>query len=740
MDNILNDIDNLKEKINIEIETIGYYKELSYICDKLKEELDRHNYSLDNNLSMKKYKAFLELFLEQRIGYINKLIIDKQNNSIFDNRNKSDLEKIEELKNSISSLLQYIEDNFPTIGEEVSMEYKKINDYYEKMLLYTIDSTKRRFNMDINVKQEPIFSLYSDTSSVIKAYINCLTAFKLTRVENIKIFVDNDIKVKDLFRRAYDTIKEDKALDAVKELEICYQNNIKECLKNNSLCTNTNILLIQENMIQNGLQIDRIIDKEKERNYYYQLIANMQFNYNNVDELLKLEEYVTNNHIYEDEFYKVLYALVEKEKYFNIKHAIAPSIYPKISEKSRVILAKMFLQNIKNLNDDEKENIIVKLKRNGYFKVLDKIYEEYFDTKGFVIKALFHRNVVGNTNELDCKLVHKRLIEPHYTIINKKNGKVIDRIFDAVGDGDIFTNYGDIYQFSCRKIKSTGVYNYYSFYTKDGHKIKPFKDRSKIIKRILDIYIIEKDGEKKAVDLEFNLLFEFKNFSPDYIMLVDNEKKNILIYDKDYLYLYDKCFHEIKKVKVNDIISNESEFANSSLVSIYSDTSIYNNGIIPLNVYSGKNRYIYYYDIINMKKVDLFSVYLTSDFIYGYSEGLYNYKDKNGNIGFKDLNGNVVIKPIFVSAKPFLNGCSIAYNMQAENGFIDYQGHFKPIEDVVNGKHINACSNSINTQHQIYDYDKHITYIINADNNYEINSEDKILDIDINRIVKRKAL
>ena len=75
MDNILNEIEYLKEKIDNEIELLSYYKELSYVCDKLKEELASHKYSLDNVLSMKKYKAFLEVFLTQRIGYINKLIV-----------------------------------------------------------------------------------------------------------------------------------------------------------------------------------------------------------------------------------------------------------------------------------------------------------------------------------------------------------------------------------------------------------------------------------------------------------------------------------------------------------------------------------------------------------------------------------------------------------------------------------------------------------------------------------------
>lgn len=742
MDNILNDIEFLKEKIDNEIETLGYYKELNYVCDKLKDELASYKYSLDDNLSILKYKAFLEVFLEQRIGYINKLIVDKQNKSIFDNRNESDLEKLDELKQSISSLLKYIEDNFPTIGKEVSIEYEKINNYYENAISYTINSTQRKFNMDINVKKEPVLSLYSDTSSVIKSYINKLTAFKLTYVENIKVFVDNDIKVKDLFKRAYETIKEPKALNAVKELELGYQNNIKECLENNNICTNTNILLIQENMIQNGLQIDKIIDKEKERNYYYQLITNMDLNYNNLEELLKLEEYVTSNHLYEEDFYKVLYALVEKEKYFSSKCIVVPSIYPKISDKSRVILEKMFIQNLKNLNDDEKEEIIIKLKRNGYYKVLDKIYEEYFDTNGFIIKADYHKSVNGYNNELDCKYVHKKLIESHYTIVNKKNGKVIDRIFDTIGDGEIFTNYGDVYQFSGKKIKPFRDYNYYySFYTKDGRKIKPFKDKSKIIKRILDIYIIEKGEDKKAVDLDFNLLFEFKNFSPNHVMLVDNEKKNILIYDKDCLYLYDKYFHEIKKVNVKDIISNEDTFNDNSLVSIYSDSTIYNNGIVPLNVFCGKNRYIYYYDIINMKKVDLFTIGLTSNGTYGYSEGLYNYKDGNGFIGFKNLDGKIVIKPIFAFARPFLSGCSLAFSEDAENGFIDYQGHFKPLEDIVSGKHLRGCKNKNSLQYQIYDEDEHVTYSITANNNYDIDCDDKILEIDLNKNkVKRKAL
>ena len=734
MDNILNEIDYLKEKIDNEIELLSYYKELSYVCDKLKDELVSHKYSLDNVLSMKKYKAFLEVFLTQRIGYINKLIVDKNNNSIFDNRNVSDLNKLSEIKEEISSLLKYIEDNFPVVGEEVLAKYEKINDYYEKAIFYTIRSTQRKFNMDINIKKEPILSIYSDTSSVLKAYINSLTAFKVTHVDNIKIFVDNDIIVKDLFKRAYDTIKEPKALEAVRKLELGYQSNIQKCLEDNNLCANTDILLVQENMIKNGLQIDKIIAKEKEKNNYYQLIVNMTFADNDVAKLLEIEEYVNSNHIYEEEFYKVLYASLEKEKYLNIKCGTKPIIYEKLSEKSKIVIEKMFLQNIKNLNEDLREEMVINLKRNGYINVLDKLYEDFFDTKGFIIKSTYNKKTIDADDELECKQINKGIIEPHFNIIKKSSGKVIDRIFNSFVDGKLLINYGDIYQFSCKRIKSTYTYDYYSFYTKDGHKIKPFKDKSRITNRILDLYIVENNNTKIATDLDFNLVFDFKNFSTKYTMLVDNLRKNILISDKGCLYLYDEHFHEIKRVKVSEIIGKESMFKDDSTVSVHSENAIFNDGIIPLNIYSGTDRYICYYDIINMRIIDAFTINVSSYAIFGYSEGLYNYKEKKGMMGYKNINGDVIIKPEFAEADPFLNGCALAFNLHTDKGFIDYQGNFKRSDELIGSSHTTVSKNEYKPQYEVFNADDYNTYIISAENNYNINCNDKIIDIYLNNL------
>ena len=48
MDSIINQIKNLKDKINNEIESIRYYKELSYICDDLERQINSYEYDINN--------------------------------------------------------------------------------------------------------------------------------------------------------------------------------------------------------------------------------------------------------------------------------------------------------------------------------------------------------------------------------------------------------------------------------------------------------------------------------------------------------------------------------------------------------------------------------------------------------------------------------------------------------------------------------------------------------------------
>ena len=71
-----NEINILKTKILNEIKAFSFHKELKYLCDYLVKEIDDYEYNPNDNLSLKKYYAFLESFFELIITPINNMIIN----------------------------------------------------------------------------------------------------------------------------------------------------------------------------------------------------------------------------------------------------------------------------------------------------------------------------------------------------------------------------------------------------------------------------------------------------------------------------------------------------------------------------------------------------------------------------------------------------------------------------------------------------------------------------------------
>lgn len=735
--NIKDDISNIKEKINNEIEALRFYQELSYVCDLLKREIDCYKYDANNEFELKKYKGFLEDFLDNKIGYINSLIVKRTGNSVFDNRDKENYEKLEEIKNDISNLLSYIENNFPVIGKNVSQEFEKINKYYENELKDAFNSSKRRFNVDIGINKEPVLSVYCDTSSVLRSYINSLNAFKTTYVDNIKIIVDNDIKVKELFKRAYETLKEPRVIVAVKELESNYINEINKSM--NSISVNSNILLIQDNMIKNGLQLDKIIDIEKAKNTNYQKIVNIDFNYNNIDELLEIEDYVNREDIFKEEFYKVLYALIEKEKYIYYKYNVLPKIYNRIKEKSRIIIEKMFLERIKDLNDYEKEEIVINLKKNGFLKVMDYKYKEMFDGHNFTIQSSYDKELISDDNTLYYKHDKKGLSYPCFDIINKKTGKRVEHIYGTKNNEETLVRFGDIYRFCAHQIKTFGDKDIIYYYTIDGKKIRPFKDNSKIIKKVLDYYIVyNKDGEI-IVDSNFNKIMDLHTFNIHRDMLVDYTYNNILIYDscRMMLSLYDNCFNLLKEIPISNVICVD----NNPIISLNSETNMFNDGVVSILVNDTKDKYICYYDVINDKKIDFFKI-ISDTSLYGYSEGLYPFYD-HGKIalGYKNINGDIVLEPNYLQANPFFGGCAqVVKSLSIAQSFINYNGDITEKHEIFDYGNNFIRVNSSKKQYEVLCESDKKHYIIRANNYYSIDISDKIINLDLNENTNKKLL
>ena len=738
MKKILEEINNLKERINYEIELLSCYKELNFICEELSNKLNKYEYSLSDHFSLIKYKVFLEDFLENEIGYANNLIINKHNKSVFDNSSENQIDRINELEKEIEKTLDYIKVDYPDFSESVTSSYNELRRKYHSEYNNIISIAKKKLNMELRLKNESILSLYPDTNSLMKSYISSLEGFNVS-CQNIKVFNENDKKIKEVLANAYKIIKDDEVIKKIKKIEDNYNKAIHESMGQQFVIYGPH--KIQEIVMESCAKVEELTKLEINKNEYYQKILDMTLN-TDIKIILDLEEYVNSNNIFQREFYYNLFAIIEKDKYIGVKYGIKPTIYDSITKRSQLIIEKIFLNRLKELNDDEKSEMIVNLKKYGYNHTLDKEYKELFDNYAFVLKTNYSKESISDNKEniLECKHVTSGLLEKHYNIINKKTGKVIDKVFAIKNENDLFVNLGDLYRFSGEVIKFNGPRSINRYYDNNGKRINPFSDNSLIESRFLDFYLVKNKNGRIVTDLKFKKVFDLNSIGANTDMLVDHTNKMILILDNDknVFYLFDKNFNKIKEIKASEIL--DDKISSNKKIYISDQQCLFNDGIVSINVIYRNERYIYYYDIINMKKITSFVASFADKSLYGYSEGLYNYRNNVGMMGYKDINGKVVIPPKFIQTNPFFNKCALVYDSNPNKGFIDYQGNMNQCDDIIYYEKEIVEKNISNYQYEIFDTKSFNRYVIKANNTYIIDSDEKIVDIRIKEKAKNKIL
>lgn len=672
MEELIRDIDDLKDKIINEIKSFSFHSDLSYVTEILLKEINSYEYDEDNILSLKKYRAFLESFYETVIVPINKMIVDQNNKSIFDTSKEEDNKEITLLEKEIEELLKYIKENLPTLGEDVSEKYKKLKDKHHEEFEYTINATRRRFNIDKGIENESLLSLYSDTLTLERLYLNKLKAFKTVHIDDIKIFIDNDKRIKEIFKKAYETLTEKEAQEAIKKLEENYLKSIEECMKSDIAFSKSDILKVQDSMIKNGLQLDSLVNKTKEKNSIYERITKMTLN-TELKDILELESYVEKNGLFAEEFHKNLYAIIEKEKYACKKRYREFVIYPKLSKKSQNVLENIFLERLKECSEEEAYNILVSLKKYGFLETLDKEYEEFFDK----------RCLIKNSSTIEMKPIENKIyIFDLKFVVNDRDVPVLtfkDKSKKDLKLGRDFNYYegivGDLIKLRFKNNKGTS-FKYVDLRT--GKFVKNIKNPKTLVKKYaLGKYIVSdynndfNDFYQDLYDSNFNLIL--KHLPDGSRILVDYTREDFLIVPSDGKGTYYLCNKEFT-VSTGTCLSEE--FKDCINICPYN----YNDGILAMSFFKEIEndviKFICYYDLINKKVIDTFQIDDKNAEPFVYSEGLYTYYDKNNNcFGFKNLKGDIVIK---LSQKdiriyPFFHGIAWIVN-DDDNYFINKDG------------------------------------------------------------------
>ncbi len=356
-----------------------------------------------------------------------------------------------------------------------------------------------------------------------------------------------------------------------------------------------------------------------------------------------------------DLFYNVLYVIVEKEKYLQNKYDYKSILIEKLSKKSVKKLEKIFVEKTGMDTVD-------------YLKEVDKDLEKYFDNSKFEKKTWF--TITSNK----CALYHGELYysdKPQGPIIYELSPELSIRGEKVVGEnGGCFTS-DDIdpkYIWVINEKKEpkpfwkvfskAPISKSFSLVDKETGEVSlcplsvPYVANEKNMPRRISNFILYPHKDPFSYDV-YNSNYELidknvKYFNADYkngfVLVKHIGQEKTQIRDGEY-----KEIGTINQPIIEEIINDNYPMH---------DERIYhaNDGVVAIN--TGKR--IVYYDYLNDKEIDNFLITdnLMRYSYFAYSEGLYNFINKDGLHGYKDINGNVVIYPNYAVSTPFL--CNVA--------------------------------------------------------------------------------
>ena len=736
MDELKKEIRLLKAKINNEIESFRIYEELAPICDLLAKEIDNYEYDENNDLSLRKYRAYLEVLLDIRIGIINRMIVENENKSVLDNRTAEAEKELTDLEKELESVLTYIDENLPAIGVEATEKYNAIKSFYTDLIEYTKGSIARSLAADVGAKDgkysEPVLSLYADTSAVNRVFIAHLIDYRYRYIDSINKFVENDKKIKETILKAYES-DNPKTIELVKQIDAHYKDVIAQCMESGNILANLLLPKIQDNVKEIILQLDEIVEAEEKKKEYREELPNMKLNDINIKRLLEIEEFVVRTGELSKEFYKTLYVLVEKEKYLVSTFGEKPILYNQLSEESKLALEKVFIERLGERDQEIAQEQIKKLKKDGYQKVLDDEYEKYF--KGLDYKEIpsYKFTKIEDPVILQCKPYADKMDRKYFVISNKKTGKNIDvtRNERCYSVDDSFSFKNGIYELIYRHFDRYGFHKYthYKSWDEEGNRIKVPRD-VRVIQKVFGRYYItlfynKEEWHYRLTDLNGKSLYRegSLNFFDEY--LIDNEKNRIIInnHSTNTLKVYNEDL-ELKKSIDIDKIREQAKLGES--VSIDTKPSIdigccTDNDVLAISF----GNVIVYYESFFDKVLEKFIDTHPGQNRYGASESTLVYKEGDNSYGYKDHYGSVVLKPIYREVHPFYGGVAMVKDESLVTHLIDKKGNDIDITSYL-GKGWKIVISHRKNRYEIHDKDDNI-YTIEPSYRYVLGSSDLLI-------------
>ena len=664
-----------QDKINSTLDSLVYFKELLPVVEKIKSEIE--GYDIKNKRILA-YSSFLDDLLNYKIAKLNKLDLNRKDN-LFDDRSEDIIKDVTNLENDIEETIDYLFTMIPEVAELVNQEYQKYQITYKSMLDGSYKFNQTSFYSVMGV-YEPCLTLYGGPNSLYKYYLKALKTFEDYDLKNLKTIASNDSKIKELFNKIKNIIKSGEIYENVLELEKNYQDSIDNSSVSYSIYKSSNLLDKQIELLQKLYLLEQKADTIQKESEYLNYLSTINFTNIDTDKLLEIQKYVNETGKFAEEFYNVIYVLVEKEKYikskYGMEYKVENNLIDNLSKETLIKLENIFVDRLSLLNNDDVIDVIRAYKENGYLNVLDKVLAKELEKEEIQEKIILLKNVHIDDREEDYKRLSKSILECVKERIIDYNKKHVLKTKEYLAHNNPIQVDENVFKIPIVYKEKKGKYiktiPLYLYFNSGGKRIKNIPEEMNILKSVRNYYIL--NNPFRLINKEtFETIYDDTNSYKEIDYKIDFNNKSFVILAKDddemeYLFKFNFNGELLSTCSIKDALSVVSKKEHIEFCSSRFCINHYDDDIVGIKLTdSKKNNYYYCLFNMNTKEDIVFSPNLNPDSDYiEYYMAFYNNRvlvigqdNSKKVVRYYNKTGELVIDKKYSDGTPFSGG--IAY-------------------------------------------------------------------------------
>ncbi len=571
----------------------------------------------------------------------------------------------------------------PSIGKIAEEEFNETKDKHYSSLDDSFEYNKADLAHYLGIKDIPNLSIYGSTSRLFNTYSRALEVLKTTSLDEFKKFAENDQKIKESFARAKKLFKNDDLYADIERVENEYLTMLEESTSSYVTFRNSGIIKLQNHMLETASELDEKSDKREKYNSYKEYLYSLTFSNIDFDKLLETQKYVNENDVLEEEFYNVLYSIVEKEKYGCIKYNQTSELLDKLSEETLFKLETKYVDRISLLSEEEIPEALREYKEKGYLHSMDKALLKVFEEDGiknkpyiiFHIKEKEKEEKKGKLSDKTLRIIGDRICE------NYPRDRRLEKYFDSNLPIQV-----DEQLFKAELPTKNGKEYYY--FDEAGERVETIASNVNITFRTGNFYIGSDSPltiyDKALEHILFKADYEAEDESLE--LTKDEANKVILICAKNaedqFLFKFDYDGHLLGSYKLSEIAKIVGKNKKMSFIEPEAFIDHYKDDVIGVQLRIKDKNDAYYKCLYNLKKesdiihFDGENKVNGSSLFNAFSNGRLDFyiEEDSSKIGFIDTNGDRVIPAQYSKVSDFAGGMSYVKDQDGVHHLIDIWG------------------------------------------------------------------